>query len=47
MTKKTNHKTLTIRLPITLWKKLKLAIIEGNIKSIQQAVIDSLDKYFK
>lgn len=36
------EKKVTIRIPITLWKRLKLAQIEGRIKSIQQAAIEGL-----
>jgi len=36
------YKILTIRLPEEMWRKLKLAILNGQIKSIQKAVIDGL-----
>jgi len=37
-------KTLTIRLPLDLWKKLRNLQTEGKIKSIQQAVLAGLRK---
>lgn len=36
-------KTLTIRLPLELWKKLRHLQEEGKIKSIQSAVVAGLD----
>ena len=45
MTKKEPYRTLTIRLPVRIWKKLKQAIMEGRLKSIQQAVVESLERY--
>jgi len=42
-----NEKNITIRLPVPLWKKLKMAIIDGKIKSVQQAVVDLLEKFLK
>jgi len=36
-------KTLSIRLPLDLWKKLRRMQEEGKIKSIQAAVVDGLD----
>lgn len=36
---------LTIKLPEDLWSRLKIAIIERKIKSIQQSVVDALVLY--
>jgi len=44
--KKKDHKILTIRLPINIWKSLKMAILEGKIKSIQAAIVELLRKNF-
>ena len=41
------QKTITVRLPVPLWRKLKLAIIDGKIKSIQGVVVDLLEKFLK
>ena len=47
MRKKEEYKTLTIRLPVEMWKTLKLAIIYGKIDSTQQAVVDSLKQFLE
>jgi len=36
-------KTLTIRLPADLWRRMKMMQIDGKIKSINQAVSDGLE----
>ena len=41
------QKSITIRLPVPLWRKLKLAVIDGKIKSIQNAVVSLLEKFLK
>jgi hypothetical protein len=35
-----NTKTISIRIPLAIWKRLKLAAIDGRIESIQKAAID-------
>lgn len=41
------EKRLTIRLPIKLWKQLRNLQTEGVIKSIQSAVIRTLQELVK
>jgi len=36
-------KTLTIRLPADLWRRVKMMQLDGKIKSINQAAIDGLE----
>lgn len=35
-------KRVTIRIPITLWRKLRDAITAGNVESINQAALDGM-----
>ncbi len=40
-------KTLTIRLPFEIWKRLRELQTDGKIKSIQEAVVQGLRKLLK
>jgi len=41
------EKRLTIRIPFELWKRLRELQTDGKIKSIQEAVVDGLQKLLK
>ena len=49
MTKKTrtDYKQITIWLPVWVWIKLRTPDKDGNLKSMQQTVVDLLIKYIK
>ncbi len=40
-------KRITIRIPLDIWKKLKMLQIDGEIESIQAAVIEGLKLIIK
>jgi len=39
------HKSITIRIPDPLWRKLHIAIANGEIKSITRAALDGMTNY--
>lgn len=41
------YKTITIKIPEELWRQIRLAIINGKIKSMKEAVIKSLQLLVK
>ncbi len=43
----TETKSITIRIPVGLWKRLCLARIDEKIKSIQEAAIEGFEKVLK
>jgi len=47
MAKKEEIKTTTIRIPKTMWVKLRRLQEKGDVKSINQACIDGLELIIK
>jgi len=41
------HQAATIRLPVHIWKAIKTAIRDREIKSMQSLIVDLLTKHFK
>lgn len=39
-----DKKTISIRYPVALWRRLKLLEIDGEIESIAQVTLDAVEK---
>lgn len=44
---KKQDKTLSIRLPLVLWRAAMIAKAKGKIKSLQDAIVQALEEYLK